>query len=86
MDFVLTIYMWIVIISTVLSLVNPDPYNPIVRTVKSLTEPVYSFIRRFIPTVYGNLDFAPFIVLVVIIFLRIFLVKTLSQIGYNLSY
>ncbi len=85
-DFVLTIYMWIVIVSAVLSWVSPDPYNPIVRTIRNLTEPVYSNIRRIIPTVYGNIDFAPFIVVLIIIFLRIFLVKTLYQIGYNLNH
>jgi len=85
-DLVLTLYMWIVIVSAVLSWINPDPYNPIVRTIRNLTEPVYSKIRRIIPTVYGNIDFAPFIVVLIIIFLRIFLVKTLYQIGYNLNH
>lgn len=83
-DIVLNIYMWIVIASAVLSWVNPDPYNPIVRTIRALTEPVYSKIRRFIPTVYGGIDLAPFIVVLIIIFLRIFIVKTLIDIANNL--
>ncbi len=30
-DISLTIYMWILIVRAVISWVNPDPYNPIVR-------------------------------------------------------
>jgi len=83
-DFVLSVYMWIILISAVLSWVNPDPYNPIVRTIRSLTEPIYSKIRRFIPTVYGNIDFAPVITILIIMFLKIFLVETLHQLASKL--
>ena len=80
---VLNIYMWVVIADAILSWVNPDPYNPIVRTIRALTEPVYSRIRKIIPTTYGGIDFAPFIVVLIIIFLKIFLVKTLYDIANN---
>ena len=33
-------YKWIVIASAVITWVNPDPYNPIVRFLRSATEPV----------------------------------------------
>ncbi len=36
----LTVYFWILIIAAVLSWVNPDPYNPIVRFLRSVTDPV----------------------------------------------
>ena len=31
LSIVLSIYMWIIIIQAILSWVNPDPFNPIVR-------------------------------------------------------
>ncbi|MEJ5172155.1 MAG: YggT family protein [Hydrogenothermaceae bacterium] len=63
---VLEIYKWIVIVSALISFVNPDPYNPVVKILRNLTEPVYRRIRQLIPTVYYSIDFAPFIVVLVI--------------------
>ena len=64
LDSVLTIYFWIVIISAILSWVRTDPYNPIVRFIYSLTEPVFYKIRKWIPFVYiGGLDLSPIVVL-----------------------
>lgn len=77
---VLTLYFWIVIISALLSWVNPDPYNPIVRILRNLTEPVFYRIRRWIPfTMVGGIDLSPLIVLLAIQFLQIFLVRTLAM-------
>lgn len=86
LDIALTIYMWIVIISALLSWVNPDPYNPIVKFLRSATEPVYRFIRRFVPTHFGAIDIAPLIVLLIIAFLQYFLVPTLYEIAYRIKY
>ena len=80
LDTVLTLYMWIVIISALLSWVNPDPYNPIVRTLRTLTEPVYMWIRRRLPfLMVGGLDLSPIVVLLAIQFVKIFLVRSLMQ-------
>lgn len=77
----LTIYMWILIIRALLSWVNPDPYNPIVRTLYRVTEPVLYRVRRFVPTAGLGIDLSPVIVILVIFFLQSFLVKTLLQIA-----
>jgi YggT family protein len=77
LDIALNIYMWIVIISAFLSWVNPDPYNPIVRFLRNVTEPVYDFIRRRLPLPPLPVDFTPMIVILGIMFLRMFLVQTL---------
>lgn len=74
---VLNAYMWVVIIRALLSWVNPDPYNPIVRFLYSVTEPVLMAIRRRIPTAFGGIDFAPFLVILAIYFLDGFLVPSL---------
>ena len=76
-DYVLVFYMWIVIARAVLSWVNPDPYNQIVRIIYSITDPVLDRIRRWLPVSYGGIDFSPIIVFLLIIFLQKFLVTSL---------
>lgn len=86
LNIVLTLYMWIVIISALLSWVNPDPYNPIVRALRNLTEPVFYFIRRKLPFVFiGGLDLSPIIVLLVIYFLKGFVINSLLQMAYSMN-
>ncbi|MFW3382150.1 YggT family protein, partial [Aliarcobacter butzleri] len=60
---IIFLYKWVVIISALLTWVKPDPYNPIVQILYRLTEPVYAFIRRYIPTVFGGMDLAPLILI-----------------------
>lgn len=71
--------MWIVVARAVLSWVNPDPYNPIVRFINSVTEPVLYQIRRRLPVSFGGLDLSPIIVFLAVIFLRKFLVESLFR-------
>ena len=75
---VLNLYMWIVIARAILSWVNPDPYNPIVRFLYNITEPVLHAIRRRVPMFFGGIDFSPMIVILGIYFLDSFLVPTLA--------
>ncbi|SDN33028.1 YggT family protein [Desulfonauticus submarinus] len=85
-DTLLTLYFWVVIISALLSWVNPDPYNPIVRILHNLTEPVFYRVRKWLPFTYiGGLDLSPIVVLLVIQFLKVFLVKTLFQISVSIA-
>ncbi len=78
-DYVLIFYMWIVIARAVLSWVSPDPYNPIVRFIHSVTEPLFYRIRRVLPAAFGGIDFSPIVVILGIIFLRQFLVESLHH-------
>ena len=82
-DTLLEIYKWIVIISALLSWVNPDPYNPIVRFLRGVTEPVLRPIRRMIGYRLGPIDISPLVVIIVIIFLQSFLVRSLIKLGYT---
>jgi YggT family protein len=81
---VLNIYMWIVIARAVISWVNPDPYNPIVRFLYSATEPLLYRVRRRLPLFSGGIDFSPLLVLLAIIFLQRFLVGSLRQVAQSL--
>ncbi len=84
-DFILLAYMWIIIGRAIISWVNADPYNPIVRFLYEVTEPVLSRIRRVLPVFGGGIDFSPMILILVIIFLRQFIVPTLHQIARSLG-
>ncbi len=69
---IISLYKWVIIIGALLSWVQPDQYNPIVQMIYRLTQPAYSFIRRFIPTVFGGMDLSPIIVIFGLQFLEIF--------------
>lgn len=84
LDIVLSLYMWIIIGRAVISWVNPDPYNPIVRFLNSVTEPILYPIRRKIPIHFGGIDFSPILVIIAIIFLQTFLVQSLIQLATRL--
>ena len=47
--------MWIIVIRALLSWVNPDPWNPIVRFLHQVTEPVLRPIRRRLPNTVDRL-------------------------------
>src|SRR5665647_2027311 len=79
LDFLLSAYMWIVIGRAVISWVNADPSNPVVRFLYDVTEPVLSRIRQWIPINMGGIDFSPMILILAIMFLQSFLVPTLKQ-------
>ncbi|WP_457572134.1 YggT family protein [Desulfovulcanus sp.] len=84
-DTLLSLYFWVVIISALLSWVNPDPYNPIVRILHNLTEPVFYRVRKWLPFTYiGGIDLSPIVVLLAIQFLKIFLVQSMLQIAMQL--
>ena len=83
-DMGLTLYMWLIIIRAIISWVNPDPYNPIIRFLYSVTEPVLYQVRRLIPMKGIGIDFSPIIVILVIVFLQSFLVRTMLQVAANL--
>lgn len=78
LEYILWFYMWVVIIRAFISWVNPDPYNPIVRFLYQVTEPILYPIRRRLPFM-GGIDLSPLVVILIIVFLQIALVGTLKE-------
>jgi YggT family protein len=75
---VITVYIWIVIISALLSFVRPDPNNPIVQTLYRLTEPVYGFLRKKMPfLIMGGLDLTPLVLILGLQFLDTFMMRAI---------
>src|SRR5687768_7716196 len=83
-NLVLSAYMWIIIARAVLSWVNPDPFNPIVRFLYRVTEPVLRPIRHRLPTLSIGIDLSPMVVILAIFFLDSFLISTLRDLALSL--
>jgi YggT family protein len=82
--YVLQAYFWIIIARAILSWVNPDPFNPIVRFLYRVTEPVLRPIRRRLPTLQMGLDLSPMVVILAIYFLDAFVVESLRDLALSL--
>ena len=82
---ILELYMWVIIIRALLSWVNPDPYNPIVQFLNSITEPVLYRVRQLIPMSGMGIDFSPIIVILIIIFLQSFLVNSIGTLAMRMQ-
>ena len=82
---VLTIYYWMILIRALISWVSPDPFNPIVRFLETVTEPILEPIRRLLPAYRMGIDVAPIIAFLLILFLRYFAVTTLMSFGYRMQ-
>ena len=80
LSYLLTIYIWVIIIRALLSWVNPDPYNPIVQILYRLTEPVLAPVRYRMPNI-GGIDASPIVVLLIIFFLQNFLVQSIFDLA-----
>lgn len=83
-DILLSVYIWLIVGRAILSWVNPDPYNPIVRFLYSATEPVLGFVRRYMPSLGGSIDLSPIVVLLLIVFIKRAVVNSLFQIAAGL--
>ncbi len=76
----INIYTFVIIIASLLTWVNPDPYNPIVRVLRSLTEPVFDKVRQLLPfTRLGAVDLTPLIVLLLLFLIDGAVVQSLAD-------
>jgi len=86
LDSLLTLYMWIVIIAALLSWVNPDPRNPIVRFLYNVTEPVLYQIRRRLPFVHAaGFDLSPLVLIIGIQFAKMVVVRSLYELALRMN-
>ena len=80
LDWVITIYIWVLIAYCILSFVSPDPRNPIVQIIHSMCEPILAKVRSKIPPI-GMFDLSALVVLLGLSFLNMFLVASLYEYG-----
>jgi YggT family protein len=75
----LQLYFWVVIISALMTWIEPNPYNPIVRFIYAVTEPLFNWIREHLPVIFGGIDFSPLVVVLGISFLQRYAIPTAVQ-------
>ena len=86
LDFALKTFSVLIIIRALISWVNPDPYNFIVQFLNKITEPILYPIRRFLPLNFRfGIDISPIIAILIIWFLRLFLVRSLFDLSRQLG-
>ena len=84
LDYVLWLYMWVIIARALLSWVNPDPWNPIVQFLGRATEPVLGPIRRWVGLRMG-MDLSPMIAILIIYFLQIAVVQSIKEFAMRMN-
>lgn len=76
---VFQIYILIVVARAIVSWVNPDPYNPIVRFLHNATDPVLERIRRVLPLQFSGIDFTPIALLLALSVLQQALLRLIAR-------
>lgn len=75
----------VILVNALLSWVRPDPMNPIVQFLDRVSDLVCNPIRRVLPTTMGGMDFAPFLAMLVIWFVDMFLYNTLRDLAIRMG-
>ena len=86
LSILLTIYQYIVLGAVIISWVNADPHNPVVRFLRQATEPIFRPIRRLLPRAISRIgiDFTPLIVFLLIVLLQNFVISLMIHYGQKL--
>jgi YggT family protein len=82
LDQALQLYMWVIVISALITWVQPNPYNPVVIFLERITAPVLRPNRRVLPPV--GLDISPVIAIFAIMFFRMVVPPTLRDLAYSI--
>jgi len=78
---IISMYIWVIIISAVLSFIQPDPRNPIVDILNRLTLPVFSFVRQKLPfVVFSGIDLSPIVIIFGLQFIDTMLMRSVMAI------
>ncbi|MDP8297206.1 MAG: YggT family protein [Candidatus Orphnella occulta] len=84
LDIIITLLYWIIIIRSLISWVNPDPFNPIVQFLQRTTDPILAPIRRVFKMQFWAVDISPIIAVLCLLFIQSFLVRTLTDFALRL--
>ena len=66
---IISIFLYSIIIQAILSWVNPDPHNPAVSLLNSLTYPILKHFRKLIPDM-GGMDISPIFAIITLMFIQ----------------
>lgn len=85
LDIVINGLLVVILVNAVLSWVRPDPGNPIVQFLDRVSDLVCGPIRRLFPTVFGGIDFAPYLAMLALWFIKMFVVESLRGIALRMG-
>ncbi len=74
-----TILVWIIIGRCILSFIRHDPYQPIIKFIYDVSEPIMAPFRKLIPA-SGGIDFSPFIAVLALTLLQRLIITLLYTI------
>ncbi len=78
-NIVFEVLIWLVIIRCILSFIRHNPYQPLIRFVYDVTEPIMAPFRKLIPAT-GGLDFSPIVVLLVLSLVQSIIIRILLSV------
>ena len=83
LNLIISIYTFVIIAAVLISWVNADPYNPIVKILRQLTQPVFMLVKRILPRAlrYSRMDISPLIVLIVLMLVETLVGGLLFDLG-----
>ena len=81
-DMGLTVGMWLIIIRTLISWVQPDNSSSFMQFLCKTTEPALNAARKFMSfincsTIYDGVDFSPVIAVLGVLFIKMFVMQSL---------
>lgn len=76
LSMLINLMLLLLLVRVIVSWVNADPYNPIVRFIVNATEPLLRPLRRIMPAI-GSLDLSPILLVLILYFIKAALVDTL---------
>jgi YggT family protein len=86
LDWAIMIYIWIVIIRALISWVEPNPYNPIVRFLHAVTEPLLAPIRYYLLRgMPVGIDLSPMVLILLLVLIQRFSIPTLMELAMRLQ-
>ncbi len=75
---IINIFLFAILIQVIISWVNPGSYNPAIKLIHGLTEPVLAPVRRRMPDM-GGLDLSPMVVMIGLVVLEMLLVPPIKE-------
>ena len=85
LDKVLWLYSIVIMIAVLISWVSPDPFNPIIQFLRSVTEPLFAWVRQRVPfATVGMIDLSPILVLVSIQLIQMVIIRSLFDLALRL--
>lgn len=70
----LEVLKWLIVARCLLSFVRHNPYQPVIKFIYDVTEPVMAPFRRLVPAA-GGIDFSPILVFFIIQIVQSFVIQ-----------